>query len=326
MESFSRTLDNYTGSYVARRRRKRIIVVAAVLAAAAALAFGFAGLSRKGLLSAGGEGKPVPKKTVLASWGSKDWDEVLAACAASLGAAPLDPFYLGMGGLAAYYKGIELPEGEERSALMDEAVVSIRKALVAHGRSARGTPRAELEYVLGKAYYYKGRDFMDGAVKWLEASIDDGYLGADSREYLAVAYASLGNIEASLKNFEAALQRGRADLLLVAAARAYAEAGKDDRAESLLLEALSSSQDALAREKCRFGLADIYAGRGEEGKVEEQLGLALKENAESAEAHYRLGVVYQKRGDPVRARAEWRRAIAIDPMHAASRQKLAEKL
>ncbi len=325
MESFSRTLDTYTGSYVARRRRRRLLVVAlASLVLLAIVGVGVLLVRPDGPL--GGASKPMPKRELLAKFQAHDWDTVLAASETALASFPLDPFYLGMKGLSSFYKAIELPEGEERTVLIDQAVAALRKALVADERTSRVLPRAEFEYVLGKAYFCKGAAYYDGAVKWLESSIQDGYLGPDSREYLAVAYAGIGDRAAAIRNFEAALQRSRADLLLLAAARAYKDYGQADRAESLLLEALATSQDALAREKCRYALADIYGERSEDAKAEEQLMLALKENAESAEAHYRLGLLYQKRGDPVRARAEWRRAVAIDPMHTASRQKLTEKL
>ena len=50
---------------------------------------------------------------------------------------------------------MDLPEGEDRAALVDEAVVSLRKALATGG----GMPKAQVEYVLGKAYYDKGDSY-----------------------------------------------------------------------------------------------------------------------------------------------------------------------
>ena len=66
--------------------------------------------------------------------------------------------------------------------------------------------------------------------------------------------------------------------------------------------------------------------RSESQKARDQIELVISENADSAEAHYRLGIMYQKAGDAIKARSEWRRAVSIDPMHAAARQKLTEKL
>jgi tetratricopeptide (TPR) repeat protein len=322
MRPFSHSLDTHTGSYVAKRRRKRLAVVGISIAAAMALAA--VGI-RLGAGAAAGKAdlsRPVSKKTVLAAWGAKKWDEVLASSTASLASAPLDAFYLAFKGFAAFYKGVELPEGEDRAALLDESVKALRKALVVGGPM----PRAKIEYILGKAYFLNGRPYYDESAKYMGESIAHGYVGADSKEYLALSLAGLGEREKALEYFESALADDRSELLLLAAARTYVDAGKAGRAEALLLEAVSNGLDAVVRERCRFLLDDIYRSRGESAKREEQIYLVLHKNPDSAEAHYRLGLVLQEKGESVRARAEWRRAVAIDPMHEASRQKLAEKL
>jgi tetratricopeptide (TPR) repeat protein len=234
----------------------------------------------------------------------------------------LDAFYLSFKGLAAFYKGMELPESEERAALIDEAVASLRKALASGG----GMPRAQVEYVLGKAYYDKGGSYYDESAKYLEMSIASGYLGADSREYLALAYVGLGDKAKAVRNFEAALEKSRADLLLISAAKAYVDEGEPVKAEAILLELLAGGKDDLAKENGRFVLAEIYKARADLAKAEEQYSLILAKDPASAEAHYRLGLLAQAKGDPIKARAEWRKAVSIDPMHAASRQKLSEKL
>jgi tetratricopeptide (TPR) repeat protein len=322
MKILSRPLDQHTGGYLAQRRRKRITIALAVGAAACLAALVLVRLERSGLLASRTE-RPVPKKSILDDWDAKKWDDVRAASLASLAAAPLDSFYLGFKGLASFYKAMELPEGEDRAALIEESVFSLRKSLVVAGRS---TPRPQMQYVLGKAYYHKGPSYYDESVKYLEASLASNYQAADSREYLALAYAGLGEKDKAVSNFEAALSVKKTDLLLLAAARAYLDAGSAEKAEAFLVEAIAIGTDELARVKCRFLLGDIYRAKGDSLRAEEQYSLILKKDPESAEAHYRLGLVYQERGDPLRARAEWRKAVALDPMHAASRQKLSEKL
>jgi tetratricopeptide (TPR) repeat protein len=322
MKSFSRTLDKYTGSYVARRRRRRVVIALAAVALAA-LAIGISlRLGRSGALSRTVEGKSVPKREILADWSERRWADARSKAAASLSSAPLDAFYLTFRGLAAFYEGMELPEGEERTALVDESITSLRKAMAAGGR----IPLAQAQYVLGKAYYEKGEYFLDESASFMEASIAAGYVANDSREYLALAYSRLGDAAKAVASFEAALALDRSAPLLIAAAKAYVDAGAPAKAEALLLEAVSAGDDDVAAENGRFLLGDIYRERGELGKAEEQYSLALAKDPESAEAHYRLGLVWQAKGDPIKARAEWRKAVSIDPMHAASRQKLSEKL
>jgi tetratricopeptide (TPR) repeat protein len=322
MKPFSRTIETYTGSYLARRRRKRAAVALALLASAALLGAIGVRLAKSGAFAKGGAGRTVSKQKIAADWDAGKWDAVRADTLSSLSARPLDAFYLSFRGLSSFYKGMELPEGEERSALIDEAVASLRKALVSGGRM----PKAQVEYVLGKAYFDKGESYLDETVKYLELSIASGYIGEDSREYLALAYSRLGDKARAVENFEAALAGSRADLLLISAAKAYVDAGEPVKAEALLLELLAGGKDDLAKENGRFILAEIYKARGDLAKAEDQYSLILAKDPSSAEAHYRLGLAYQAGGDPIKARAEWRKAVSLDPMHAASRQKLSEKL
>jgi tetratricopeptide (TPR) repeat protein len=322
MESFSRTLETYTGSYLAKRRRKRAVMTLALVASAVLLGIIGIRLGRSGAFARLASSRAVPKQKVLSDWEAKRWDVVRSESLASLGSRPLDAFYLSFRGLAAFYKGMELPEGEDRAALIDETIASLRKALVSGG----SLPRAQVQYVLGKAYYDKGDSYYDEAVKYLELSISAGYAGSDSREYLALAYSGLGDKAGAVRNFEAALGKSRADLLLLSAARAYVDSGEPVKAEGLLLELLASGKDDLAKESGRFVLGEVYKARGDLAKAEEQYESILSKDPASAEAHYRLGLAYQAGGDPIKARAEWRKAVSIDPMHAASRQKLSEKL
>jgi tetratricopeptide (TPR) repeat protein len=322
MESFSRTLDKYTGSYVARRRRRRITIALAIVALAAAATAVFLRLGRSGAFSRSDEGRPVPKREILADWDARKWHDARSKAATSLAAAPLDPFYLSFRGLAAFYEGMELPEGEQRTALIDESIASLRKAIAAGGR----IPLAQIQYVLGKAYYEKGEYYLDESAAYMDASLSSGYVAKDSREYLAVAYSRLGQAAKAVASFEAALAQDRSAPLLIAAAKAYVDSGAPAKAEGLLLEAIASGTDEVAVENGRLLLGDIYRDKGDLGKAEEQFSLVLEKDPGSAEAHYRLGLVWQSRGDPIKARAEWRKAVSIDPMHAASRQKLTERL
>jgi tetratricopeptide (TPR) repeat protein len=279
-------------------------------------------LSHSGFFQTIGSSRQVSKRTVLADWKAKNWDKVIAETTGSLISAPLDPFYLMFKGFASFYKALELPEGDDRSALLDDSVMALRKAMATN----RNLPKAQVEYVLGKAYYQKGPSYFDESVKYMEAADSDGYSASDSDEYLAMAYAGLGDKTKAVDYFKAALTKSRSELLLLAAAKAYVDAGDPTDAEPLLLEALASGKDAVVAEKCRFLLGDIYRAAGDGTKAEDQYNLVLQSDQNSAEAHYRLGLIYQDRGETIRARAEWRKALSIDPGNMAAREKLTEKI
>ncbi len=82
-----------------------------------------------------------------------------------------------------------------------------------------------------------------------------------------------------------------------------------------LLRTLNKTEDKDIEERTRFLLGGIYLDTGELFKAEEQFAAIAKIDPRSADAHYDLGEVYAKMNDPVKARAEWRNALIIDPSH-----------
>ena len=322
MKSFLRNKALHTGSYIVRRGRQRLLFILSLVVTVTLIITLGIRLEKSGIFSKMNTRREVPRKKIISDWEAKKWNDVHAEAVFSLTVQPLDAFFLSFRGLSAYYKGMDLPEGEERTGLLDEAVMSLRKAITTKGEM----PNAQVEYVLGKAYFAKGDCYFDEAVKYLELSIASGYIGIDSWEYLALGYVGLGQKKEAVKSFEIALERSRTDLLLLSAAKAYLDFGQPIKAEALLLELLASGKDDLAKENGRFIMGDIYKSRANFAMAEEQYSLILMKDPSSSEAHYRIGIIYQIMGDSIKARAEWRKAVALDPMHAASRQKLAEKL
>lgn len=125
MKFFSGTRIKPPVDYISRRRRMRIAVILSALAILAfALSVVGAAIDRGPFSSAGGS-RPVPKSAILNQWKAKDYDTVLQSTGNSLGARPIDPFYLVFNGLASFYKAVAMPESDERTALLDNTVVSI---------------------------------------------------------------------------------------------------------------------------------------------------------------------------------------------------------
>jgi tetratricopeptide (TPR) repeat protein len=269
----------------------------------------------------------LSKYDILALWQKSDWAEVIASCDTALRASPLDPFYLGLKGMASFYEAMELPEGENRGVLIDDSIMSLRRALTIRDAILGGQiPKAELEYVLAKAYFHKGAGSMDLTVSYLDFALKQGFIAPDIHEYLAMALASLGETDGSLAEFEKAMAANSSTLLKIAAAQEYLKVSRRSEAEKLLLAAVQASADAIAKEKARLLLADDFLSQSRWDEAEVQVNALLGDDPDSAEGHYRLGLLFQVRGDPVHARAEWRKAVTLDPMHAAARQKLAERL
>jgi tetratricopeptide (TPR) repeat protein len=214
-------------------------------------------------------------------------------------------------------------DGEKRSAFMDEAVFAIRKALI----DQRAPLRPEATYILGKAYFHKGVDYYNDSIAYLLESAELGYSRADTWEYLALAARGAGRIQESLGFFDKAMssKAGSAELTL-AAASAYQAAGDAGRTEALALEARAATDDEYLAERCDFLLGDVYRNTGRHDEALARYASIREKNPQSADAWYYEGLVLIETGDPIRARAAWRKAISIDPMHASARLKLSERL
>jgi len=298
------------------------IVIVAIIGISLGLYFGiFNQNSMK--TSIPGEVQSYPKSAVLEIWSSGDKTATLKMTRASLEISPLDPFYLSFNGIAAYYISSDKPEGEEKQSLLDEAVFSLRKAMASGGKLPVA---AQVEYVLGKAYFQKGQPWYDLAAKYLSLAKKDGYEGRDSEQYLGLSYAGLLDHEAAVSHFEAALEQGSSDVLMLSAAISYKELGNLEKTSELLGKVVESASDALIVQRARFMLGDMAMAIGDTGKAQEQYQAIVDTDPRSAEGWFRLGLIAEIMKDPIKARADWRKATSIDPNHIEARKKLAERL
>jgi len=320
MNDYSHGGSRGSDPFLKKLRRRRLIGGSLVLAGVAVVALGavlaFSAIAAK---------RAAPKasqESILSAWSAKDYANVSAACDASLELAPLDPFYLVFKGFSAFYLGLSESDGEKRGARMDEAIFSIRKALI----DPDSPLRPESTYMLGKAYFHKGSDYYNEAISYLVESTELGYSRADTWEYLAIAAYGADRIDQSIAYFDEAMARkpGSPELML-AAATANAKADRSERAESLANEALASTSDEYLAERCGFLLGELYLRSGRVDDALAKYQAIQEKNPESADAWYHQGLALIAAGDPIRARAAWRKAISIDPMHAGARQKLSER-
>jgi len=303
--------DHYRTGQRRGRARAVIIPVAAVLLAALVGAFFlFNGPSR--LFGAGGQRKAPGRLPDL--FRAEKYDDAIVAADAILAGDPLNAVALSYKGFASFYKSVSQDVAEERMPWLDESVVALRRARLA------GTPfPGETDYVLGKAYFNKGKYYYDLAISSIESSVAKGYVQRDSYEYIGQAWSQLGDYPKAIDAFLLALKDDPGDLLLLTIGQTYYQMKRTSDAVDYLLRTLNKTEDKEIEERARFLLGGIYLDGGELFKAEEQFSAIVKVDPRSADAHYNLGEVYSKMNDPVRARAEWRSALIIDPSHYGAR-------
>ena len=231
---------------------------------------------------------------------------------------PLDSFLLTMHGFSAYQLAIAQINTSDTLLFVDECIWSLRKTLLSGDNSSDG----RIFYVLGKAYFYKGQEYADLAVKYLEKA-KATYKAADIPEYLGLAYASIRDFRNSVEAFSDALSGGQpSDLMLLSIARSYMALDEEDSAKAYLHRCLEVSVDSGTSAAAHLLLGNVYAKNGDFSGAENEYLKAIEKNGESAEVRYQLGELYALGGDTTRARAEWRRALRIDPTYGPARSRL----
>ncbi len=296
-----------------RRRRVRVWLIPLVAVVVLALGAAFFLLNGPARISALGSARKPPGR-LPDLFRAQRYDDVIAASDAILTGDPLNAMALSYKGFAAFYKSASQDATEERMPYLDEAVVSLRRARLA------GTPfPGETDYVLGKAYFNKGKYYYDLAISSIESSVAHGYVQKDSYEYIGQAWSQLGDYQKAIDAFLLAMKDDPGDLLLLTIGQTYYQMKRTSDAVDYLLRTLNKTEDKEIEERARTLLGGIYLDTGELFKAEEQFTAITQLDSRSADAHYELGEVYAKMNDPVKARAEWRTALIIDPSHYGAR-------
>jgi tetratricopeptide (TPR) repeat protein len=282
------------------------------------------------------------RRELLRLWENGSYEQTFSISGEGLLKKPMDYFLLTLHGFSAYQLGIAQINSFDTLTFIDSCIWSLRKALLV--REAENDGR--VYYVLGKAYYYKGAAYAELAVKFLEKARHASYQAGDIPEYLGLAYASIHDYRHSVAAFTLALDpagdslmRDSAegggypsdayppdsyppDLLLLAIARSYLALDELDAAKAYLVRCVDTSRDFDTVVAARLLLGGIFRKNGDTEGAEAQYMTILNDGGENAEAHYQLGELYAAGGDPTRARAEWRRAVRIDPAHGPARLRL----
>jgi tetratricopeptide (TPR) repeat protein len=276
------------------------------------------------LIDASNNGPAARRAEALASWNAGDYEKTRALTEAGLAEAPVDSLFLMLNGFAAYETALTQVDNQQFQDLLDASIRSLRKALL----TPQGGADPAVRYVLGKAYYYKGRYWADESVKYLEeartAYQKSGGVPDDMAEYLGLVYAQVKNWRKSVENWTEALNPAmQQDLLLLNIARAYRELDENDQARAYLTRCIDETRDDEVKIEAELLDAGILAAKGDSENAEERYLAALDAGGENARARYELGELYAAEGNTVKARAEWRKAVRADPAFEPARRRLA---
>ncbi len=251
------------------------------------------------------------QKTYEQLWNEGSYTQLAEKCEKKLSQDPLDPKALVYGGFSYFYLAIGQFTMEEKIPLLNKSIIYLRKVLLLKPIPLEN----KVQYILGKAYYNKGRYYLDLSIEYLKDSINAGFIQDDSFKYLGLAYGELGMYKKAVYYFLKALSNKPDDMLYLVLGQTYYKMENMSTSEKYLLDALESTHDFSIEQKCRFLLGKIYLDENKFDKALKQYNKILEKNRNSADAHYYLGEIYSKLNKKVKARAEWRKALEIDPSH-----------
>lgn len=259
-----------------------------------------------------------PVSQLYEDWENADYAGLYEKTSLILKEHPLHGEVLALHGFSSYYLSIEQTDSAETRNYLIESITSLRKAWLRVSRRER----VNISYVLGKAYYQRGMFYADLSLKYLDYAQTNGAEYADIAEFRGMAAEALGNHEMAISAFTQALVHDPSDLLLFTLARNYRALKDSEKAKQYLLETIRTTEDDLLEMKSRYELGMILFDEGQTEDAEKEFTAILEKDPNYADAHYGLGVIYEFREDLIKARAAWRRALRLDPMHGQSRDKL----
>ncbi len=259
-----------------------------------------------------------PVADLYRAWDGHDYAKVYSESSAILAERPLDGSVLALNGFSAYYLHLAQTDPSESGSLLDESVVSMRNAWYRVTESER----PQIAYILGKAYYQRGYYYADLAERYLDYAWTAGLRYPDLEEYRGLAASMLGDYAKAIAAFTDALDANPSDLLIFTLATTYAKTGESGKAKQYFSETIRTTKDETLELKSRDALGMLLIDEKDWEGAAAEFNAILEKDANFADAHYGLGVIYETQGDMVRARAEWRKTIRLNPVHAGAREKL----
>lgn len=318
---FSKTELSSDKLSLVRKKNRIVPAVLIVFLVIAALVFSlfFAVRIIKNRLSSSATIKALSEK-----WKEYDYEEVYDISRQILEEKPFSNTALTYHGYSSFYLAVAQTDTSLSQNYLDESINSIRLALY----SAKKNLVPQLEYMLGKAYFYKNTVtsyyYADLAVKYLASAKEKGYDAKDIPEYLGLSYAALGKPMESIESFTEALLFRESDSLLLSIAEQYYKIGQLSAAKQYLYRIKKESDDVSLVLKSMELLGTIYIDEKNYTDARSEFEEILEKNKNSAAAFYGLGLVYEKQGNLVKARSEWRKALRIQINHPGALSKLSD--
>ncbi|MFW5796408.1 MAG: tetratricopeptide repeat protein [Alkalispirochaeta sp.] len=257
---------------------------------------------------------------IVELWNTGQYDGLLDEAEERLDEFPLDETALALRGFTRFYLAMQEVNEEQRQTLLNGTVVDLQRVLLLDEPEMEG----EVHYVLGKAFFHRGRFFYDAAIEKLLIAREMGVHQLDLLEYLALASDELGRSSDAIAFFREAIEMGDEAVHKVNLADILIEEGRHDEAEELLDDTIEGTSDVVVLQHALDSLGRSYRRQERWEDALDAYRRLLEVNESSVRARFGLGETYLAMGENNLARYEWREAVRLDPNHIESLQRLQE--
>lgn len=251
-------------------------------------------------------------------WNEKKYSQIVSICEEVLDENFLELNYLYFHGIANFYLGISQISLEMKIPLINQSIISLRKAYILSDGKLKG----DISYVLGKAYYYKGRNYSDLTIKYLNIALDEGYFGKDIYEFKGLAYYELGQYKKSIEEFNNLSEERHSPEINYIISQAYGLSGNVSEQENILKSSLIDSSQKNVRVNSIFDLARIYYNSQRYSLAIEQLEEILSIRVDDFEAGLLLAKSEAMVGNKVEADKLFRKLLRQEPGNEEIREWL----
>lgn len=237
-----------------------------------------------------------------------------------LKAFPFKVEFLVYRGFSYYLLGEAEHDIIKKNQYFSSALLDLRRAL-AVGVKTEIVP--DILFGIGKIYYFLGRGYYNQSIDYLVSSLNYGNERVDLLYVLGLIYSNLGRYEESNHVLKRSLDIEQSDVSALAVAFNYHKMEDYDNSIKFIEKVVSIDKDIKIKEKALMMLAEIQFERKEFQNSLDTINTVISINENNADAFYLRGDIYFTYfNDNIRARAEWRKTLSINPGHIRAYRRL----
>ncbi len=181
---------------------------------------------------------------------------------------------------------------------------------------------SNLYFIIGKIYFYLGEAYYYQSLDYLNRSLNTGNKRKDLYYVLGILNSYIGNYKEAIKFFLEILKTEESDLVLLSVGTSYYKDNDFENAKIYLEKVNNISSNTKIKEKSLFLYGEILFNEKKYDLALESFTNVIELNENNASAYFYRGEIYFNQNNILKARAEWRKTLEIDPTHIKALKRI----